>query len=391
MRLPCHPFLIAAALIAIGGLAVGVGGCASKAPEPESAAAARTPEPEARPVPTGMAGGGGASGGAGASAGAGASQGSGASGGAGSSAAGGVSAGAGASSGASASAGVGTSSGAGALVCVGRSAASGASAGVGTSAGGGASAGVGTPAGGGASAGVGTPAPGGASAGVGTSAVGGASAGVGTSAAGGASAGVGTPASGGASAGVGRSAAGGASGCGGASADSAGGSATPRNRAQTSDERRAALDKRLNDSLGSFDDQLRKEQQRLARERDARQAAVTTVADGDTSNAKVAPDQNAETAENSATEHPHKPSVSQGGGTESRSARGGDLKSDKSAAGVGGNASGNGAVANEIPDGNDDDVVARRLRKAAEQETDPELKDKLWKEYVEYKKNAQGK
>jgi hypothetical protein len=29
------------------------------------------------------------------------------------------------------------------------------------------------------------------------------------------------------------------------------------------------------------------------------------------------------------------------------------------------------------------------LRKAAEQETDPELKDKLWTEYVEYKKNAQ--
>jgi len=46
-------------------------------------------------------------------------------------------------------------------------------------------------------------------------------------------------------------------------------------------------------------------------------------------------------------------------------------------------------LGNVIPDGNDDDIVARRLRKAAEQETDPELKDKLWKEYVEYKKNAQ--
>ena len=31
----------------------------------------------------------------------------------------------------------------------------------------------------------------------------------------------------------------------------------------------------------------------------------------------------------------------------------------------------------------------RRIRKAAERETDPELKDKLWKEYVEYKKNTQ--
>jgi len=44
----------------------------------------------------------------------------------------------------------------------------------------------------------------------------------------------------------------------------------------------------------------------------------------------------------------------------------------------------------KIPDGSDDDVVARRLRKAAEQETDPELKEKLWQEYIEYKKSAQG-
>jgi hypothetical protein len=161
-------------------------------------------------------------------------------------------------------------------------------------------------------------------------------------------------------------------------------------RAQTTDERRAALDKRLNDSLGSFDAQLRQEQERIARERDARQTAVTTVAAVD-GGAKPTPEENGEAAENTATEPPHKPSVSHRGATESRSARGGDLKSDKSAAGANGNASGNGAVAEEIPDGNDDDVVARRLRKAAEQETDPELKDKLWKEYVEYKKNTQGK
>ena len=43
-----------------------------------------------------------------------------------------------------------------------------------------------------------------------------------------------------------------------------------------------------------------------------------------------------------------------------------------------------------IPSGDDDDIVARRLRRAAEQETDPELKEKLWKEYIEYKKNSKG-
>ena len=36
----------------------------------------------------------------------------------------------------------------------------------------------------------------------------------------------------------------------------------------------------------------------------------------------------------------------------------------------------------------DDDIVARQLREAAEKETDPELKAKLWKEYEAYKKNS---
>ncbi|MBW2683163.1 MAG: hypothetical protein JRC69_06325, partial [Deltaproteobacteria bacterium] len=33
----------------------------------------------------------------------------------------------------------------------------------------------------------------------------------------------------------------------------------------------------------------------------------------------------------------------------------------------------------------DDDIVARQLREAAEQETDPEVKARLWEEYRKYK------
>ena len=40
------------------------------------------------------------------------------------------------------------------------------------------------------------------------------------------------------------------------------------------------------------------------------------------------------------------------------------------------------------PDGNDDDVVARQLREAAEKETDPVLKTKLWEEYRKYKEGT---
>lgn len=39
-------------------------------------------------------------------------------------------------------------------------------------------------------------------------------------------------------------------------------------------------------------------------------------------------------------------------------------------------------------DSEDDDIVAKQLREAAEGETDPELKEKLWKEYEKYRENS---
>jgi hypothetical protein len=159
-------------------------------------------------------------------------------------------------------------------------------------------------------------------------------------------------------------------------------SVTPSRSAQTSDERWAALDKRLDDSFGAFDAQLKKEQQKIAQERDARPAADTFAAfaaDKSDSGAAAAevPNDSGESG-----------TARQRRGADRGSARPGDLKSDKVSAGTEVSA-GNGAAATEVPDGSDDDIVARRLRKAAEQETDPELKDKLWKEYLEYRKNTQ--
>lgn len=48
-------------------------------------------------------------------------------------------------------------------------------------------------------------------------------------------------------------------------------------------------------------------------------------------------------------------------------------------------AAGTGQVPDDIPDAKDDDIIARQLREAAMQETDPELKEKLWDEYRRYK------
>lgn len=52
---------------------------------------------------------------------------------------------------------------------------------------------------------------------------------------------------------------------------------------------------------------------------------------------------------------------------------------------------GNGLTAPKIVPGSDNDIVARRLRKAAEEEKDPALRAKLWKEYNDYQRGASAK
>jgi len=62
-------------------------------------------------------------------------------------------------------------------------------------------------------------------------------------------------------------------------------------------------------------------------------------------------------------------------------------KTSLSASGGGGN----GATAQKTTPGSDNDIVARRLRKAAEQETNPTLRAKLWKEYADYRQGMAAK
>jgi hypothetical protein len=180
----------------------------------------------------------------------------------------------------------------------------------------------------------------------------------------------------------------------GAAGDPVSGDAAPAGAngpGQTSEERQAAIDKRLNDSLGSFDAELRTEQQRVAQERDARRAAAAGSAAVEGQGADKSGESPGTASAEAPPEDTDKPGAS---GRHPGRARprdpSGDLKSEKAGKKPDDNA-GNGASAREIPDGSDDDVVARRLRQAAQQETDPELKEKLWQEYIDYKKNAQGK
>jgi hypothetical protein len=51
----------------------------------------------------------------------------------------------------------------------------------------------------------------------------------------------------------------------------------------------------------------------------------------------------------------------------------------------------NGATAPTSRPGSDNEIIARRLKMAAEQETNPSLHAKLWKEYTDYLQGASAK
>lgn len=162
-------------------------------------------------------------------------------------------------------------------------------------------------------------------------------------------------------------------------------------QAQTEAERGTARDADMKDSLGRFDDLIRAEREQIARERDA-QAGAEGTGDGSGDGAEDG-DGSGDDEEKSGSDGDSQSGEKKPGEKGDRSS--GDLKSDQEAAGGTGSSKGQGQgqgpAAKDIPDGSDDDIIARQIREAAEKETDPELKEKLWKEYIEYKKNAQKK
>ncbi len=155
---------------------------------------------------------------------------------------------------------------------------------------------------------------------------------------------------------------------------------------QTVDEL-ATLDKEFNASLAQFDDKLLKEMdairagsteklQDLAQEAaEAAKRLRDQGVDVDTSGAKSSEETD---AQKEASQSGRETETTGGAADTETASRDGSRKG------------GSGASADDRhrTDYEDDDIVARQLREAAENETDPELKEKLWKEYEEYKKNS---
>jgi len=135
---------------------------------------------------------------------------------------------------------------------------------------------------------------------------------------------------------------------------------------------------KFDQSLGEFDEKLLREQDRVKSRKP--QASAADSGGGAGSGAGSETGEGAETGESEG-------SPADGEQADQQSdEQGGVASSGKGQPGQGSKGSSPGSSAPPgTPAGHDDDVIARQLREAAEKETDPELKRKLWEEYKRYK------
>jgi hypothetical protein len=151
------------------------------------------------------------------------------------------------------------------------------------------------------------------------------------------------------------------------------------NGPMTAAERRAVLDGRLEEGYAVFDGMILGERERAQRDANAAGSGVMSPGgaggeDGDggfESGAGGAGSGQVVMASNGA--------ISRGSGAGvmgTGSGRQGEYDAENAAATY--------PVPEDIPSGNNDDVVARQLREAAMREPDPELREKLWDEYRKY-------
>lgn len=148
----------------------------------------------------------------------------------------------------------------------------------------------------------------------------------------------------------------------------------------TDSEKTAAMVGQFNESLGEFDEKLLREQDRVKAERPR---TASSGSDGGGASGETGDGSDGESGQAAAEGE-----GAQEGRQSGQQGADGEPGREQTTAGAqgrprGGNQS---SAPDDIPDGRNDDVIARQLREAAEKETDPELKKKLWDEYRRYKK-----
>lgn len=156
--------------------------------------------------------------------------------------------------------------------------------------------------------------------------------------------------------------------------------------ASTHTEDVAALDEKLSGSLAEID-QLLLEEARKARARAPTRASAERSAGGSSASAA-----------RKGTNSPRGDGTDASGGANAAEDKTDPEQSGRGPGSPGGRIEGTdpgtpgatAAIPPDVGDGSDDDIVARQIRRAAETETDPELREKLWDEYRKYKRGTKG-
>ncbi len=167
----------------------------------------------------------------------------------------------------------------------------------------------------------------------------------------------------------------------------------PAGSAEDPADRLKDLDRQFNESLAAFDEMLLRElrliqaaaTKRLQGMAEAAAAAGREAAEkgreGPSAEKGSAGETRGDSADGSGRE------VGAAGASGGRGQTGDAAGAGSQTPGSGWGPGGTGTQSGSYTPDPDDDIVARQLREAAEKETDPELKAKLWKEYENYKKS----
>jgi len=157
-------------------------------------------------------------------------------------------------------------------------------------------------------------------------------------------------------------------------------------------DRLTALDRELDDSLAAFDELLLNELE-LIREKSADKMRDFALEAADAADAAKRLKEKGEAREASGASGTS--DEAEQGGADRYDGAGQKKDSSKGTSGYGRKEKRpgkKGGAATDTrkrdADAQDDDIVARQLREAAEKETDPEIKEKLWKKYEEYKNST---
>lgn len=159
---------------------------------------------------------------------------------------------------------------------------------------------------------------------------------------------------------------------------------------RTPEESVAALDAELASELGEYDEMLLREQKKIA-SRSPTRSQSSGWGGGRESDSGEMRGKNGDSGEEagSGSRDPSPESEEREYGEEREADTTGDqLPKDQShspRSSAGASKDKGREPPEDIPDGSDDDVVARQIREAAEKEPDPRLRKKLWEEYRRYK------